>query len=95
MKELRVDVLRVVEPLQVLDSIHIFAERQPLLIVYLLVVGSHVLHDGNLRWDLSFCCPPLCEKRPDLRLVQIGIIVSCMLDTVDVEGGRLMKVVVV
>ena len=78
-----------------LDSVHIFAERQPLLIVYLLVVGPHVLHDGNLGWDLALRCPPLCEERPDLRLVQIGIIVGRMLDTVDVEGGRLMKVVVV
>ena len=77
-----------------LYSVHIFAKRQPLLVVYLLVAGPHVLHDRDLGWYLAFHGPPFREKCSNLGFVKVSIIVSRMLDTVHVECGRLMKVVV-
>ena len=70
-------------------------ERQPLLIIDLLVIGSHVLHDGDFGWDLALRGPALGQERADIRLVQVCVVVRRVLAPIDVHDGRVMEVMVV
>ena len=94
-EELRVRILGLVQPLQMLRPVLELTKRQSLLIVNLLVLGPHVLHDGDFGWDLALRGPAFGQEGADVRLVQVCVVVRRVLAPIDVHDGRVMEVMVV
>ena len=61
-KELSVEIFRSIEAFQMFLIIHIFTEWQFLLIVYMLMTGTHISHDGDFRRNLAFRGPSLRQE---------------------------------
>ena len=69
------------------------AKWQSLLEVDVPVAWAHVVHNRNLRWNLTLRRPSLCKESSDVRGVNVCVVVSLSLDTVDVVDRWLMEVV--
>jgi len=94
-QELRVQVLRLIQPLEVLLTILELIEGQALLVVSLLEVGAHVGHDGDFWWNLTLRHPSLGQEGTNVRIVQVSVVIVRVLFAIDEEFGWVVEVVVV
>ena len=94
MQELSVQVVGFIESFKVLGVVLVLAEGESLLEVHLGVVFAHVIHDCDFRRDLTLCGPALSQEGPDVRLVQVCVVVGVVLLPIYVEEGRVVEVVV-
>ena len=69
------------------------AKRQSLLEIDVPVARAHVVHDGDLRWNLTLRRPSLCEESTDVWRIDVCVVVSLPLDTVNIVDRWLMEVV--
>ena len=71
-----------------------FARSQPLLVVSVSELVSHVLDYVNFGWNFSFNGPTFGKESLDLWTVLLNIVVIDILYTIDVVGWWLVQIVV-
>ena len=95
MEELSVKIFSSIEALKMFLIVHVFTEGQPLLEVYLLIAGAHVLHDADFGRNLAFGCPSLRQERTNVWHIQVSIVIGSLLLPVDVVNGGVVEVMII
>ena len=91
---LGVDDVRVVHLLEVALIVEDLTGSESLLEVGVVELVSHVFDDVDFGRNLSFHCATLGQESLDLRTILLDVVVVDVLDSIHVESGRLMQVVV-